>query len=78
MDLVLYMLQPDMSAAVACCSCWGAVHARGKRRGMEAGRVGFGARDAEGMEAGARAGSRGARGRPDGEARWFLHALRCA
>jgi hypothetical protein len=39
-DLVLHLLQRDPFAAAACYSCWGAVHAHGKRRGMKAGPAG--------------------------------------
>jgi hypothetical protein len=36
-DMMLQMLQQDPSAATACCSCWGTVHARRMRRGWRQG-----------------------------------------
>jgi len=37
LDLGLHKLQWNPPTATACYSCWGAMHARGKREGMEAG-----------------------------------------
>jgi hypothetical protein len=36
-DLGLHTLQQNPPIVAAYCSCWGTVHVRGKRRGMEAG-----------------------------------------